>query len=65
MTKEMIEGFPLSPQQKHLWLVQQAGGASRFCAQCAILMEGDLDTALLKATLDMKSCAPSFLSRMG
>jgi amino acid adenylation domain-containing protein len=52
ITKEMIEGFPLSPQQKHLWLVQQAGGASPFCAQCAILMEGDLDTALLKATLE-------------
>jgi amino acid adenylation domain-containing protein/thioester reductase-like protein len=43
---QTINGFRLSPQQKHLWLLQQDSGA--YCAQCAILIEGNLKTTALK-----------------
>jgi amino acid adenylation domain-containing protein len=44
-------GFRLSPQQKRLWSLQHetAGLAER--AQCALLIEGRLDKALLRAAL--------------
>jgi amino acid adenylation domain-containing protein/thioester reductase-like protein len=43
---QTINGFRLSPQQKYLWLLQQDSGA--YCAQCAILIEGNLKTTVLK-----------------
>ena len=42
----MIEGYRLSPQQKHLWTLQQQGLA--YAAQCAILLEGELDAERLE-----------------
>ncbi len=42
----MIEGYRLSPQQKHLWTLQQKGLSHQ--AQCAILIEGALDVARLE-----------------
>jgi amino acid adenylation domain-containing protein len=42
----MIEGYRLSPQQKHLWTLQQKGLSHQ--AQCAILLEGALDVARLE-----------------
>ncbi|HKG23770.1 MAG TPA: condensation domain-containing protein, partial [Blastocatellia bacterium] len=50
--QEVIEGFRLSPQQKHLWLLQEADAARPYRARCAILIEGHLDQAVLKATLE-------------
>ncbi len=44
-----MEGFRLSPQQKHLWLLQQDNPAYR--AQCALLLEGDLKLEVLKEAL--------------
>lgn len=41
-----VEGFQLSPQQKGLWLAQQKSQAYR--AQCAVSIEGHLDTNLLQ-----------------
>ena len=40
---EISEGFRLSPQQKHLWLVQELGYCPAYRAQCAILIEGNLN----------------------
>lgn len=51
-----IEGFRLSPQQTHLWVLQQAharAGAPTqpYQAQCALRIEGDLQPALLPEAL--------------
>ena len=45
------EGFPLSPQQKDLWLRQEAERGLPYSAQCTVLIEGPLDTKLLEAAL--------------
>jgi len=44
-----IQGFRLSPQQSHLWKLQQESNA--YHAQCAILIEGDLKRAALEEAL--------------
>lgn len=51
MHKQVIEGIRLSTQQKHLWSLQQTSPESPFRAQCAVLIEGNLDTNVLKAAL--------------
>ena len=51
MQPEAIEGFQLSPQQKHLWSLQQADGSLPYRAQCSILIEGSLDLQILEAAL--------------
>jgi len=45
-----IQGFPLSPRQKQLWLAQ--AGASAFVCQVAVLVEGDLDRGGLRRALE-------------
>ncbi|MEH1968903.1 non-ribosomal peptide synthetase [Nostoc sp.] len=47
--QQIIQGFPLSPQQKHLWLLQQ--GSNLYRSQCAILIEGDIEIEILKEAL--------------
>ncbi len=49
MQQEIINGFRLSPHQQRLWLIQQ--GSQAYRAQCALLLEGDLKTEILKAAL--------------
>jgi len=44
-----IEGYRLSPQQRHLWLLQQEGAP--FLSQCAVRLAGDLDRRLLQEAL--------------
>ncbi len=44
-----IQGFRLSPQQSHLWKVQQESHA--YHAQCVILIEGNLNRAALEEAL--------------
>jgi amino acid adenylation domain-containing protein len=51
MQTDVIEGFRLSPQQRHLWSLQQADRSLPYHAQCAILIEGNLDTRILKDAL--------------
>jgi len=46
---QVFEGYRLSPQQKHVWRLQQDSQA--YCAQCAILIEGDLNSELLEEAL--------------
>src|SRR4028118_1233780 len=47
---QTLEGFRLSPQQKHLWLLQQDSLAYR--ASCAIQVEGNLNVQALKSALN-------------
>lgn len=44
-----LEGFRLSPQQKHLWLLQS--DRSIYPAQCAILLQGKLQSTILQEAI--------------
>jgi amino acid adenylation domain-containing protein/non-ribosomal peptide synthase protein (TIGR01720 family) len=45
-----MKGYRISSQQKRLWLLQQESLA--YCAQCVILIEGDLHARSLKTALE-------------
>ena len=49
MQEVVVEGFQLSPQQKHLWLLQEKGAPFR--SRCAVLLEGALDQEILREVL--------------
>src|ERR1700682_6781099 len=49
MKEEVVEGFQLSPQQKHLWLLQER--SAPFRSYCAVLLEGALDQEVLRVVL--------------
>src|SRR5882724_7319392 len=68
MQKAALEGFSLSPQQKHLWLLQQNSEAYR--SQCAISLEGNLNPNALRQSLERlvsrhEILRTSFLRRPG
>jgi len=46
-----IEGFPLSPQQKRLWMLQQDEDSQTYRVQGAVLIQGNLNTQLLESAL--------------
>src|SRR6185503_4972105 len=50
MQNQIIEGYRLSPQQRHLWM-QQADSELPYQVQLALLIEGDLDEQILKESL--------------
>ncbi|HYX24784.1 MAG TPA: amino acid adenylation domain-containing protein, partial [Thermoanaerobaculia bacterium] len=50
MTRETIEGFQLSPTQKHLWR-QAKGDAGPYRATCVLRLAGDLDAGALARAL--------------
>ncbi|MFZ0749591.1 MAG: condensation domain-containing protein, partial [Pyrinomonadaceae bacterium] len=52
MSQQIIEGYQLSPQQKHLWSLSESGKHRPYTAQCTILMEGPLDREVLRTALD-------------
>ena len=43
-----IHGFRLSPQQRHLWRLQESAPEQPYRAVCAILLEGDLQPRVLE-----------------
>lgn len=49
MTNQVVDGFKLSSQQKHVWKLMQAGYAGRVL--CAVLIEGKLDADALREAL--------------
>ncbi|NEU75705.1 non-ribosomal peptide synthetase [Hassallia byssoidea VB512170] len=51
MQVESMEGFQLSPQQEHLWLLQQIDKTEAYRSNCAILIEGNLDINNLELAL--------------
>ncbi len=50
MQEQAIEGYRLSPQQEHLWLLQQSSAAP-YCSACAILIEGRLQADVIDAVI--------------
>ena len=51
MQKETIEGFRLSPQQRHLWGLQQNNPKQIYRVRGAILITGNFDREILKKAL--------------
>jgi amino acid adenylation domain-containing protein/non-ribosomal peptide synthase protein (TIGR01720 family) len=51
MPNKIIEGYRLSPQQKHLWSLQQLETMLPYRAQCALLVEGNLNLRHLETAL--------------
>ncbi|QSJ14562.1 amino acid adenylation domain-containing protein [Nostoc sp. UHCC 0702] len=51
MQAEIIEGFRLSPQQEHLWLLQQFDNKSVYRSDCIISITGNLDVKRLESAL--------------
>ncbi len=49
---EAVNGFGLSPQQKRVWLLQQANEAFPNRVWCAVSIEGPLDSARLHAAVE-------------
>ncbi len=49
MSAIQVEGFRLSPQQKRIWLLQQAGGSQAYRSVCVLYIEGELDQVKLEA----------------
>src|SRR5829696_7179174 len=45
-----LEAFQLSLQQKRLWSLQQSNSGP-FCARCAVLIDGEIDSATLRGSL--------------
>jgi amino acid adenylation domain-containing protein len=52
MSKEIIEGFRLAPQQERVWLLHQKDQSPAYRAQSAILIEGPLSPPLLRAAIE-------------
>jgi amino acid adenylation domain-containing protein/non-ribosomal peptide synthase protein (TIGR01720 family) len=53
MQKKTIEGFRLSPQQKHLWLLQQAEPQQQpYRLQAAVRIAGRLDSKVLEQAVN-------------
>ena len=48
--EEVVEGFELSRQQKHVWLMQRDDA---FISQCAVSLDGPLDQDVLRQALRM------------
>jgi len=46
-----IEGFRVSPQQHHLWSLQQADQSAVYRSHCAVLIEGKVETSALEAAV--------------
>ncbi|BAY73752.1 amino acid adenylation domain-containing protein [Nostoc linckia NIES-25] len=51
MNNQVIHGFQLSPQQKHLWLLQQANNSLAYYSFTAVEITGNLNTEALKDSL--------------
>ncbi|MBD2515136.1 amino acid adenylation domain-containing protein [Nostoc sp. FACHB-973] len=51
MNNQVIHGFQLSPQQKHLWLLQQDKNSLTYRSFCAVKITGNLNIETLKIAL--------------
>ena len=51
ITGKASEGFRLSPQQNHLWSLEQLDRNSPYRVQCSVLIEGNVDIGALNAVL--------------
>ena len=65
MQEEMLEGYRLSPQQRHLWGLLRHGRNGSYQTKCAVMIKGRLESRHLKTAREkslraMKFCAPPF-----
>src|SRR5262249_28278216 len=51
MQTELLEGYRISPQQEHLWLLQNADHACAYFVKCRVLIEGRLDVEIFRRSL--------------
>jgi amino acid adenylation domain-containing protein len=51
MQAEIIEGFRLSPQQRHVWLLHKLEHSAPYRVQCAVLIEGPIDKRVLELAI--------------
>ena len=51
MQSEITGGIRLSPQQRHLWMLQESDGGVPAQAECVVLIDGPLDHEALQAAL--------------
>jgi len=51
MQIQTMRGFRLSPQQRHLWMLQQGDGGAPYRAQCSVLIEGEIEVGVLRTAL--------------
>jgi len=51
MQKEIVRGFRLSPQQRHLWSLRREAGRGPFFVQCVAAVEGALEEGALREAL--------------
>ncbi|GAX38385.1 non-ribosomal peptide synthetase [Nodularia sp. NIES-3585] len=52
MQQEIIEGYRLSPQQRHLWSLQQLDSTLPYRAQFSLMIEGNLNHEILEVALE-------------
>src|SRR5215216_6649073 len=50
-TQVLVQGFRLSPQQRRVWAFQRESSA--YQTKCAVLIEGDLNTEVLREAFRM------------
>jgi hypothetical protein len=53
VSNQALNGYRLSPQQKHVWLLQQAGPGAAYGVAGAYLIEGALDRDALRRALGL------------
>ncbi len=52
MQQKIIEGYRLSPQQRHLWSLQQLDSTLPYRAQFSLMIEGNLNHKILEVALE-------------
>ena len=61
MLNNSVEGFPVSPQQEHLWQVQKTGSVGPYRAWSVWRIEGCLDVAEFESALNQVVCRHEIL----
>src|ERR1043166_6159348 len=51
MSEGITQAYRLSPQQKHLWLLQQHAPGSAFWSRCAVRVNGQIDLQRLERAI--------------
>src|ERR1051326_9118325 len=51
MSEGISQAYRLSPQQKHLWLLQQHAPGSAFWLRCAVRVNGQIDLQRLERAI--------------
>ncbi|HET8840290.1 MAG TPA: amino acid adenylation domain-containing protein, partial [Ktedonobacteraceae bacterium] len=52
MTADVLQGYPLSPQQKRLWLLKQSEDGQPYYVEGSLLIEGLLDRGRLQQAIE-------------